>query len=240
MWEHSFHAEQTRRPRCPTLESPVGVCAGARVARQKPVTRVSGACGDRSAHRQPQALKGSSDGRPVNGDRAPSPESCRRGRLQRGWRTGSMHGNGNRRSSPGRSCRAAGAQRRAAKCSAGHPNVPEIRGVTDIEQDSCCGPDPDVWHHGCAIHRSDIMFIIGHSGSGLESDRGRGARRDRPGPTDPEHASRRPPGCGPQQRGPPHRPGCADAPLSGREIRGASCTGPARGGRAVGSVQYCD
>ena len=111
MWEHSFHAEQTRRPRCPTLESPVGVCAGARVARQKPVTRVSGACGDRSAHRQPQALKGSSDGRPVNGDRAPSPESCRRGRLQRGWRTGSMHGNGNRRSSPGRSCRAAGAQR---------------------------------------------------------------------------------------------------------------------------------
>ena len=73
MWEHSFHAEQTRRPRCPTLESPVGVCAGARVARQKPVTRVSGACGDRSAHRQPQALKGSSDGRPVNGDRAPSP-----------------------------------------------------------------------------------------------------------------------------------------------------------------------
>ena len=74
MWEHNFCAEQTRRPRCPTLESPVGVCAGARVARQKPVTRVSGACGDRSAHRQPQALKGSSDGRPVNGDRAPSPD----------------------------------------------------------------------------------------------------------------------------------------------------------------------
>ena len=87
----------------------------------------------------------------------------------------------------------------AAKCPAGHPNVPEIRGVTDIEQDSCCGPDPDVWHHGCAIHRSDIMFIIGHFRSSLESpDRGRGARRDRPGTTDAgTRLTRRPaPGCG--------------------------------------------
>ena len=46
---------------------------------------------------------------------------------------------------------------------------------------------------------SDIMFIIGHFRSSLESpDRGRGARRDRPGTTDAgTRLTRRPaPGCG--------------------------------------------
>ena len=88
----------------------------------------------------------------------------RRGRTATSW----MHTAGS--GSASRTVRAPAGQtlRWAAKCPAGHPNVPEIRGVTDIEQDSCCGPDPDVWHHGCAIHRSDIMFIIGYPGSGLE------------------------------------------------------------------------
>ena len=119
----------------------------------------------------------------------------RRGRTATSW----MHTAGS--GSASRTVRAPAGQtlRWAAKCPAGHPNVPEIRGVTDIEQDSCCGPDPDVWHHGCAIHRSDIMFIIGHFRSSLESpDRGRGARRDRPGTTDAgTRLTRRPaPGCG--------------------------------------------
>lgn len=149
MWEHNFCAEQTRRPRCPTLESPVGVCAGARVARQKPVTRVSGACGDRSAHRQPQALKGSSDGRPVNGDRAPSPDPAD-GPFLRGG-------------APGRCTR---------RSTVAEFSVPRRgRTTTMLVARSAGGRDPwttRVLSAGSPVRGSDIMFIIGYPGSGLE------------------------------------------------------------------------
>lgn len=168
MWEHSFHAEQTRRPRCPTLESPVGVCAGARVARQKPVTRVSGACGDRSAHRQPQALKGSSDGRPVNGDRAPSPDPAD-GPFLRGGAPGRC----TRRSTAAefsvpRRGRTTTMARSTIRWWAGSVDdaSPERR-VAGAGRGGCRpGNGPE--GRAPLVPCSDIMFIIGYPGSGLE------------------------------------------------------------------------